>query len=362
MENKVSEIMVAQADVGFDERHFRWLVARHPTGVPSPDDFLLVDDVVPHPPAGKFLVRVIWLSIDPKQRLLMNPTPRNVELVPLYGVMFGNAVGEVVVSNHPKFQPGDIVNDLFGWQSHAIADGKGHYVNNPYGTRKIDPSLGPISTALGVLGIGGLTAYFSVLRELAPRAGETMVVSSAAGNVGSVAGQIGKIMGCRIVGLTSSEGKCEALVREFGYDDAINYRATTDLTAAIRRLEPGGVDLYYDNVGGPIAAAVADTLNPGARVTRVGVTHHYNDHDGAGQAWVWPAAQTSSYFIVHDYYREFDPAVLQLARWIKDGKLRYHEDIVDGLGSAPSALLDLLAGGNIGKRLVRVGSNPPGIA
>ncbi len=364
VDKEISRIHVAQADLELasSERHRRWLLARRPVGRPTLDDFLYVEDMLPLPPPGKFLVRVLWLSIDPKQRLLMNATPRFVELVPLYGPMFGNAVGEVMISNQPGFEPGDIVVDLFGWQSHAVADGKGHYSSNPYGARKIDPSLAPISTSLGVLGSGGLTAYFSVLHELVPRPGETMVVSSAAGNVGLVAGQIGKIHGCRVIGLTSTDRKCEAIVNQFGYDDAINYRSTNDLAAAIRKLAPKGVDMYYDNVGGPIAVAVAKTMNAVSRVTRVGVITDYNQVDESGRPWEWPFGETMSYFIVHDYYREFDSAIGQLAAWMKEGKLRWREDVVEGLENAPAALLDMFDGGNIGKRLVRVAPRSPGIA
>ncbi|MSO64528.1 MAG: NADP-dependent oxidoreductase [Alphaproteobacteria bacterium] len=364
MNKDISKIHVAQADLQMpsSERHRRWLLVRHPVGRATLDDFLFVDDILPLPPPGKYLVRVIWLSIDPKQRIMMNATPRFVELVPQHGPMFGFAVGEVMISNHPDYRPGDIVTDLFGWQSHAIADGKGHYVSNPYGTRKVDPSMGPISTAIGVLGHGGLTAYFSVLRELKPRAGETMTVSSAAGNVGLIAGQIGKIHGCRVIGLTSTDKKCAAIVEEFGYDDAINYRTTPDLAAAIRKLAPKGVDMYYDNVGGPIAAAVAKTMTAGARVTLVGVMDNYNSVNESGQSWNWPFKQTMSYFISHDYRSEFHIGLRDLSDWIKQGKLRYREDVVEGLENAPAALFDLFDGGNLGKRIVRVSPNPPGIA
>lgn len=360
MTKAISQIMFDQANMRIDGAHRRWLVARHPVGDLTTADFHYVEDVVPLPPPGKFLARLCWLSIDPKQRLLMNPTPRNVELVPLFGVMFGMAVGEVLASNHPDFQPGEIVCDLFGWQSHAIADGKGHYVNHPRGTRKIRPEHGPISTALGVLGAGGLTAYFSVLRELMPRAGETMLVSTAAGNVGSIAGQIGKIFGCRVVGLSSTDEKCRVVVEEFGFDACINYRTEPDLAAAIRRAAPRGIDMYVDHVGGWIAEAVAGTLNAGARITIIGIMAQYTNVVG-GKAWTWPAAQVRSHFIVHDYHREWDAGVAELAAWIREGKIRYREDIVDGLENAPAALIDLLHGGNIGKRIVRVAPNPTGI-
>jgi len=361
MNKEVSEIMFAQANRSVEGRHRRWLLARHPLGRATRDDFLYVEDTVPMPPPGKYLARVIWLSIDPKQRLLMNPTPRNVELLPLYGVMYGYAVGEVLVSNQPSFKAGDIVNDILGWQSHSISDGTGHYVNNPRGTRKLNPAHGPISTGVGVLGHGGLTAYFSVMRELKPRSGETMLVSTAAGNVGQVAGQIGKILGCRVIGLTSTDEKCRVVVEEFGYDACINYKTEPDLRKAIRREAPNGVDMYVDNVGGWIAEAASKTLNANARVSIIGIMTQYNAVVG-NKPWTWPEAQVRSQFIIHDYHREFDAGTEALAAWLQQGKLRYREDIIEGLENAPDALIDLQAGGNIGKRIVRVGANPPGIA
>lgn len=361
MTKAISQIMFEQANLRIEGPHRRWLVARHPVGPITEADFHYVEDIVPVPPPGKYLARIIWLGIDPKQRLLMNATPRNVELVPLFSPLFSYGVGEVMLSNNPKYQPGDIVWDIFGWQSHAIMDGTGHYVNNPFGTRKVKPEYGPISTALGVLGNGGLTAYFSVLRELKPKAGETMLVSSAAGNVGSIAGQIGKIFGCRVIGLTSTDEKCRAVIEDFGYDDCINYKTAPDLAAAIRKAAPKGIDMYYDNVGGPIAEAAASVLNPGGRVTIVGIVGNYNAVTN-GKAWTWPAHQARSQFIYHDYHAEFDDGLAQLATWIKDGRIRYREDVIDGFEKAPAALIGLLNGGNIGKRIVRVAPNPDGIA
>lgn len=361
MNKAVTRMMIAQADLPVSEPHRRWLLARHPVGAVTTDDFRYVDDILPMPMPGQYLVRILYLSIDPKQRLLMNATPRNVQQVPLWGVMYGTAVGEVLVSNHPAYAPGDIVSDLYGWQSHALADGKGHYVNNPRGTRKINPAHGPISTSIGILGAGGLTAYFAVLRELQPRAGETMLVSSAAGNVGSVAGQIGKILGCRVIGLTSTDEKCRAAIEDFGFDACINYRTATDLAAAIRREAPRGIDLYVDNVGGPITEAAIQALGASARITTIGVTARYTDVVD-GKPWVWQVRQAPNQFNVHDHYPEWDAGVAQLAAWIGEGRLRYREDIVEGLENAPAALIDLLQGGNIGKRIVRVAPNPPGIS
>ncbi|MSO65840.1 MAG: NADP-dependent oxidoreductase [Alphaproteobacteria bacterium] len=370
MANQVTNILfkpapLASVPVAATERHRRWLVARRPVGMPKVEDFLYVEDLVPQPPPGKMLVRCIWLSLDPFQRTAINPSPRAVEIVPLYGVMIGDIVGEVVLSNHPKFRAGDIINEILGWQNYAISEGRGHYIHNPSGARKVDPSLGPISTACGVLGRSGLTAYFSVLRELKPRAGETMVVSSAAGAVGSIAGQIGKIMGCRVIGLTSTDRKCEHLVRDLGFDEAINYKAVNDLHAAVRRAAPKGVDLYYENVGGPIGEAVMGQLSPGARITIVGLMHHYNEVDEQGRPWVWPYLNwgyKQPPFIIHDYDNEEEDGLRVLSAWIKEGRLKYREDVVDGLENAPRAWIDLLNGGNTGKRIVRIGPNPAGVA
>lgn len=361
MDKDVTKVLFEQARLEVEGSWRRWLLARRPVGPAVREDFQFVEDMIPAPSPGKYLARVIWLSMDPKQRLLMNATPRNTEQVPLFGVMFGNTVAEVLVSKHPDFQPGDIVQDLLGWQSHALSDGRGHYVNNPYGTRKVKPALGPISTAIGVLGNGGLTAYFSVLNDLRPRAGETLLVSTAAGNVGSIAGQIGKIHGCRVIGLTSTDEKCRVVVEEFGYDACINYRTANDLSAAIRREAPRGIDMFYDNVGGTIAETAASLLNPGARVSIIGYTEQYSAVAG-GKPWTWPGHLSQSQFIIHDYHREFDAGIAQLSAWVKDGRLRYREDIVEGLENAPDAMIDMLNGGNIGKRIVRVSPNPAGVA
>ena len=364
MSKEVTEVLFRPSAVAADDRHRRWLLVNRPKGMPTLEDFMLVDDFVPQPPPGKMLVRCIWLSLDPFQRTAINPSPRTAEAVPLYGVMIGDIVGEVLLSNHPDFEPGDIINEILGWQNYAISEGRGHYIHNPSGARKVDPALGPISTACGVLGRSGLTAYFSVLRELKPRAGETMVVSSAAGAVGSVAGQIGKIMGCRVVGLTGSDRKVEYLTQDLGFDAAINYKAVNDLGAAVRRAAPDGVDMYYENVGGPIRAAVMGQLNLGGRITIVGLMHHYNEIGEDGEPWSWPFLDWGygqPPFIIHDYDREEPEGIRQLSAWIKDGKLRYREDVVEGLENAPAAWIDLLNGGNIGKRIVRIGADPPAI-
>jgi NADPH-dependent curcumin reductase CurA len=335
-----------------DETHRRWLLRRHPIGPPSLDDFLYAEDLVPQPPPGKMLVRALWLSLDPFQRLTWNATPRNVELIPLYSPLAGDVVGEVVVSNHPDFEVGDIINELLGWQSHAISTGKGHYIHCPEGARKVDVTLGPISTACHVLGRTGLTVYFSIVRELTPHPGQTMLISTAAGAVGSLAVQVAKIMGCHVVGLTSTDEKCRWITEELGADAAINYKRVDNLAEAIRVAAPNGVHMFYDNVGGPIAEAAAMNLTDDARITRVGIASQYSSVRQDGTPWVYPVDQPM--FYVHDYYAEHNEGLAAIADWMQQGCLKYYEDIVEGLENAMSGWLDMMAGGNRGKRLVRV--------
>jgi NADPH-dependent curcumin reductase CurA len=359
MDKDVSEILKQVSPIPARERHYRWLLKNHPVGDPALDDFLYVDDVVPMPPPGKMLLRCLWLSLDPFQRLTWNATPRNAEIVPLYGTLLGDIVGEVVLSNHPDFVAGDIINEVLGWQNYALSDGRGHYIHNRAGARKVDPALGPISTACGVLGRTGLTAYFSIMRDLMPQPCETMVVSTAAGAVGSLAVQVAKIMGVRVVGLTSTDEKC-AWITELGCDDVINYKAANNLSTAIARAAPGGVDMYYDNVGGPIAEAALANMNPGGRVTRVGVSAAYSQVNDDGTPWTWPGNQPM--FIIHDHVHDYPEGLAALSQWIKEGQLTYREDVIDGLENAMAGWLDMMTGGNRGKRIVRIAPNPDGIA
>ena len=359
MGKEVSDILKQVSPIPASERHQRWLLKRHPVGEPKVGDFMFVDDVVPMPPPGKMLVRCIWLSLDPFQRLTWNATPRNAEVVPLYGTLLGDIVGEVMLSNHSDFQAGDIINEVLGWQNYALSDGRGHYIHNRAGARKIDPTLGPISTACGILGRTGLTVYFSITRDLVPKSGETMVVSSAAGAVGSLVVQVAKIMGVRVIGLTSTDEKC-AWITELGCDEVINYKAVNNLSASIARAAPNGVDMYYDNVGGPIADAALGNLNPGGRVTRVGVSASYSEVNDDGTPWSWPGHQAM--FIIHDHVPDYPEGLAQLSAWIKEDRLTYREDVVDGLDNALSGWLDMMTGGNRGKRIVRMAVNPDGIA
>lgn len=352
MSKAVTDVLKTGWQPEANETHQRWVLANHPIGTPTVDDFKFVEDVIPAPAPGQVLVRSLYLSVDPFQRLVMNATPRNVEVVPLYGVMLGDIVGEVVKSHHPNFKDGNVVNGVLGWQNYALTDGTGHYIHNRSGLRVVDESLGPLNTAASVLGRPGMTAYFSVMRECQPKPGDVMVVSTAAGAVGHLAGQLGKIHGATVIGITSSDAKIKFITEEMGFDAGINYKAVNDMSAAIKRACPNGVDIYYDNVGGPMAEAVLNQLNPGGRVSYVGATDQYNTLENDGSPWTWKMDKPM--FIVHDYVDEYDQGRAAMSAWIKDGKLKYQDDIVEGLENAPSAFVGLFQGSNIGKRLVRI--------
>ena len=352
MKKEVSDVIVTGWQPETVETHKRWLLVNHPIGTPTTDDFKLVEDVVPAPAPGQLLVRSLYLSVDPFQRLVMNATPRNVEVVPLYGVMLGDIVGEVVKSHHPDFKDGDVVNGVLGWQNYALTRGIGHYIHNRSGLRVVDESLGPLNTAASVLGRPGMTAYFSVMLECKPKPGDVMVVSTAAGAVGHLAGQIGKIHGATVIGITSSDEKIRFITEEMGFDAGINYKQVNDMSAAIKRACPKGVDIYYDNVGGPMAEAVLSQLNPGGRASYVGSTDQYNTLEDDGSPWTWKMDKPM--FIIHDYVEQYDEGRKAMSAWMKDGKLKYRDDIVDGLENAPEAFVGLFQGTNMGKRLVRL--------
>jgi len=273
--------------------------------------------------------------------------------VALGDVMEGGTVGEVVRSSHPRFAVGDVVEGRLGWQEYAVSDGKG--------IRKLDPTAAPISTALGVLGMPGLTAYFGLLEVGQPKAGETVVVSAASGAVGGLVGQIAKLKGCRAVGLAGSDAKVDYL-RELGYDAGINYRTAADLDAALHGACPGGIDVYFDNVGGRITEAVSRHVNQFARFAVCGLISQYNLSEPEvaprNERFVLVNRVRIQGFLVFDFAARYKEGLAQLTEWVREGRLKYREDIVDGLDRAPAALLDLMQGRNFGKKLVRVGPEP----
>ncbi len=330
-------------------RNRRIVLAARPVGLPKPEDFRLVEAPVPEPGPGEMLVRARWLSLDPYMRGRMSDAPSYARPVAVGEVMVGAVVGEVVRSHHPDFAVGDVVEERLGWQEYAVSRGRE--------ARKVDATLAPISTALGILGMPGLTAYFGLLEVGRPRPGETVVVSAAAGAVGAAVGQIAKIAGCRVVGLAGSRAKVDYLLGELGLHAAIDYK-TADLDAALAAACPRGVDVYFDNVGGRITEAVSRHVNPFARFAVCGLISQYNlekpELAPRNERFVLVNRVRIQGFIVSDFYARRDEALRQLAEWVRQGRLKYREDVVDGLENAPAAFIGMLQGKNFGKQLVRL--------
>jgi len=327
-------------------------LAARPSGMPKLSDFKLVESPVPEPGPGEFVVRMLYVSVDPYMRGRMNDVKSYAPPVQIGEVMGAGAMGKVVASQNPQFQAGDVVEGFFGWQQFAVSNGTG--------VRKIDPTLAPVSTALGVLGMPGLTAYFGLLDIGKPRAGETVVVSGAAGAVGSLAGQIAKIQGCRVVGIAGSDQKVAWLRDELGFDAALNYKTSTNYTAKLAELCPKGVDVYFDNVGGAITDAVFPLINTGARVVVCGQIAQYNaDKLETGPRLLWHLIVKQARaegFLVFQYASRYAEGLKQMAEWLKAGKLKYREQFVDGIENTPRAFIGMLQGENTGKQLVRVSS------
>lgn len=329
------------------------VLAARPDGMPKESDFKLVESPVPEPSPGEILVRSLFLSVDPYLRGLMNEDAPYMNPVPIGGVMFGEAVGRVVRSNHPQFAAGEIVAGMFGWQEYALSDGRG--------VRKVDPNLAPISTTLGVLGMPGMTAYFGLLEIGKPQPGETVVVSGAAGAVGSLVGQIAKIKGCRVVGIAGSDEKVRYLTEELGFDGAFNHKIPVgQYVERLKGLCPKGVDVYFDNVGGTITDAVVGLINTRARLVICGQISQYNQKRlERGPRWLFQLivkqARAEGFF-VWQFADRHGEGLRQMAQWIKEGKIKYRETIVAGIENAPRAFLALFSGQNIGKQLVQVAS------
>lgn len=326
------------------------LLRRRPTGAPKESDFQLVETPVPEPNPGELLARALYLSLDPYMRGRMSDRPSYAPPAQIGEVMVGGVVARVVASRHERLREGEIVEGLLGWQDYALSNGKG--------LRKIDPGLAPISTALGILGMPGLTAYFALLELGKPKPGETVVVSAASGAVGGIVGQIAKIKGCRAVGIAGSEAKVRYITGELGYDAGIDYRAHKDLAAELRARCPGGVDIYFDNVGGATTDAVIAQINLRARVIICGQISQYNlDKPEMGPRFLGHLVRARARiegFLVFDYFERSKEGVAQLAQWLKEGKLKYKEDVTPGLENAPRKLIGLLKGENFGKSLIKI--------
>lgn len=317
--------------------------------MPTDDNFLLRTSPIPEVKDGEVLVETIYLSVDPYMRGRMSGIKTYTAPFELNEVLTGGVVGRIVETKNEAFQIGDIVESRLNWADYSVSNGKG--------LRKVDPTLAPISTALGVVGMPGLTAYFGLLDIGQPKAGETVVVSGAAGAVGTTVGQIAKIHGCRVVGIAGSDAKNAYLEDELGFDATINYK-TENVKEALKAKCPNGVDVYFDNVGGEISDAVLSLLNFQARIAICGVISEYNNTETATgpriQRFLLNRSALMKAYIVRDYSERFPEAYEQLGKWVKEGKLTYRENIVDGLENAPKAFLGLFRGENIGKQLVRV--------
>ncbi len=327
----------------------RFLLSARPIGLPKESDFKLVEAPLPSPQPGQVLVQTVYLSVDPYMRGRITGVRTYADPVHVGDVMVGGTVGQVIESRDPSLQPEDYVAGYWGWQDHAVVPA--------VGLQKLDPQLAPVSTALGVLGMPGMTAYFGFLEICHPKAGETVVVSGAAGAVGSLVGQIARIKDCRVIGIAGADDKIKYIVNDLGFDGGFNYKTTSDHVASLRELCPKGIDCYFDNVGGAISDAVFTLLNPFARVSVCGQISQYNlqaPEQGPrllGQILVRQLKVEG--FIVTRFQERWREGVAQMAQWIKEGRIKYHEDIVEGFEKTPRAFIDMLEGKNTGKMLVK---------
>jgi NADPH-dependent curcumin reductase CurA len=323
--------------------------ASRPAGVPTVDNFKIVDADTPPLNDGEVLVRTLYISVDPYLRGRMREGRSYVPPFQIGEVIRSGVVGEVIESRAPEFAPGDIVTGMLGWRVYNAA-------TTPE-LRKVDPRVASITTALGVLGMPGLTAYFGLLDIGQPKEGETVVVSGAAGAVGTAVCQIAKIKGCRAVGIAGSDEKNQYLTAELGADAAVNYK-NPEMSQTLKQACPKGIDVYFDNVGGEISDAVMPLLNHGARIVLCGQISLYNlDKPDVGprpQPFLLVNSALMKGFIITDYSARFAEGVMNLAQWLIAGKLKYAETVVEGFENTPQAFIGLFSGDNLGKQLVKV--------
>lgn len=332
------------------ESNREWVFAARPDGEPDMDCFELHERDVPEPEHGQLLLRVRYLSVDPYMRGRMRDAESYAEPWAIGDAMSGAVVGEVVESESDAYDPGDLVTGNGTWADYSLLDADS--------VTPVDPSIAGLPAYLGVLGMPGRTAYFGLLDIGDPNPGDTVVVSGAAGAVGSVVGQIATLTGCRVVGVAGSEEKVAWLTDDLGFEAAINYEAVDDYRTALDDVAPGGVDVYFDNVGGPITDAVFTKLNVDARIAVCGQIAHYNAEEvptGPRKLpqLIAPRAKVQG-LLVSDFASRFDQALDQLRTWVASGDIMHRETILDGLENAPDAFLGLFSGDNIGKQVVRV--------
>jgi NADPH:quinone reductase len=328
----------------------QFVLASRPVGLPEESNFKLIETPIPELKDGEFLARAMYISVDPYMRGRISQAKSYAAGVEIGGVMVAGGVARVVESKNPKFTAGDVVDVYMGWQEYVISNGRG--------IRKLDEAVAPYSTALGVLGMTGMTAYFGLLDVCAPKPGETVVVSGAAGAVGSLVGQIARIKGCRTVGIAGGDDKVEWIVKDCGYDAAFNYKTTGNYGAKLKELCPNGIDVYFDNVGGAITDAVFMQINTFARMSICGQISQYNNAKpemGPRLLGMLIVARAKAQgFLVTDYMQRFGEALAEMSGWLREGKLKHREDIVEGFENLPKAFIGLFHGENIGKRIVKV--------
>ncbi len=332
----------------------RIVLNSRPVGAPKPEDFRLEEVPVPECGPGQVLLKTLYLSLDPYMRGRMSDAKSYAAPVALGEAMVGGTVSSVEASQHPGFAVGDLVMGYTGWQSYCLSDGQR--------LSKLDPALTQPSLALGVLGMPGFTAYMGLLNIGQPKAGETVVVGAASGAVGSAVGQIAKLKGCRAVGVAGGADKCRFVVEELGFDACID-RNEPDLRGALAAACPQGIDVYFENVGGPVFDAVMPLLNAKARIPVCGLIAHYNDTalppgpDRLGllaRVLLTKRIRMQGFIIFDDYGHRHGEFAAEMGAWVRDGKIKFREDMVEGLENAPQAFMGLLQGKNFGKLVVHV--------
>jgi NADPH-dependent curcumin reductase CurA len=330
------------------DRNHRITFQRTPKGLPVPEDFGADTTPIPAPGPGQFLSRTVYLSLDPYYRNVMKNSQIYAERLSPGDVMVGETVAQIVESRHTDYRAGEFVAVRNGWQEYALSSGQG--------VRRLDPAVAPVSTALGVLGMPGLTGYAGLVYLGEPKPGETVVVSAATGAVGSTAGQVARLVGARAVGIAGSDEKCEFAVRELGYAACVNYRKG-DLAAQLKAVCPTGIDVYFDNVAGDTLVAVLRNLAGGARIILCGMIEAYSLDTPPSGPFLGPvvgARATMRGLVVYDHMHRMDEMTRVIGGWIRSGQFRYREDVTEGLANAPQAFCRLMRGENFGKALVRV--------
>jgi NADPH-dependent curcumin reductase len=329
-------------------KNLQVLLANRPVGWVKESDFRIVETDIPTPGEGQVLIKNLYLSLDPYMRGRMNDARSYAAKVELGQVMTGGTVGEVIDSKNPKFRPGESVAAGTGWQRYGLSDGND--------LRKVDPNLVPISAYLGVAGMPGVTAWIGLNDIGQPKPGETVVVSAASGAVGSVVGQLAKLRDCRVVGVAGGREKGDFVVKELGFDACIDHRAQ-NLAQMLAEATPKGIDVYFENVGGPLLDAVLARCNPFARIPLCGMISQYNAVDRYGVQNLMAAVAMRiklQGFIVSDHLPRWPEAMKELVAGVREGKIKYRETVTEGLENAPRAFIGLLKGENFGKQLVKL--------